>query len=286
MVSIRSAKNQDIEKVKLKLRAEATRKTLMVLLCPKRVSKLLSDIDGLCQRESNDHNQDSGEVNKLIRNSTVQLLHQSQALIRRILRHGDSAIDEHSREQPSQAATVQRKSLNTVRKTEWGLTQLSYSEFQNKALEKGAKIAHLITKVYPEFPKAVKRPNLEQDLAKEELKWHKLWKVEQDSPSFRKEVLRLGAAHSIQDIRKVSASFPSATSCTDGLHVKAIQLLSDPMIESLAKLYRLAEAYGGYPEELAHMIIKMIPKTDGTSRPIVLFRSVYRLHGRLLGKRN
>ena len=32
------------------------------------------------------------------------------------------------------------------------------------------------------------------------------------------------------------------------------------------------------------MVIKLLPKPDGTHRPIVLFRSVYRVHGRLLGR--
>ena len=275
LIKMRTGQHNVIEQAKLKSKAAITLKNLKVLLCPKRLTTFVTNIGGLVRNDDHTENK-THEVHTSIRDKTLQVLKQSQVLLRSILSRGHKALDDTSSQQLCQASAQLREYFDIARKVEWGITKLSYSEFQDKALDKGAKIAHLITKVCPEFPKAEKRLSLQQELAQEELKLHKLWRVEQEAPSFRKEIVEIGGSHTIQAIRKVSSSFPSATSCTDGLHVNAIQLLSDPLLAILAKLYRLAEAYGGYPSELAQMLIKMIPKTDGTCKPIVLFRSVYR----------
>ncbi len=40
---------------------------------------------------------------------------------------------------------------------------------------------------------------------------------------------------------------------------------------------------GGLPQQLKHMTVKLIDKKAGGFRPIILYRSIYRLLGRILG---
>ncbi len=57
-----------------------------------------------------------------------------------------------------------------------------------------------------------------------------------------------------------------------------IGLLSDDALEILATMCNLWELGGCYPRFMEAVIVKLLVKKDGGSRPIMLFRSVFRIH--------
>ena len=56
--------------------------------------------------------------------------------------------------------------------------------------------------------------------------------------------------------------------------------MSDQLVGPLATLLHAVEFAGKYPKEIEEIFVKLIPKKDGTTRPIVLFRSLTRLMGK------
>ena len=167
-----------------------------MLVCPKRITTFVTHIKGLARSEDSSDGSTLDECT-VVQENIMKEFKQAQALLRKVLSRGHKALDERSSSQLSYASDQLRKHLDYSRKVEWKIAKMSYSEFQDKALQKGAKIAHLITKVSPEFSKPTRRLSLQEQLDQEELKWHKLWKVEQDPPCFRQQVVRIGGFHSI-----------------------------------------------------------------------------------------
>ena len=83
--------------------------------------------------------------------------------------------------------------------------------------------------------------------------------------------------HSTEEIKKAASSFGKGTSNYEGLPPKYIAIMSDQLVESLATLLHAVEYAGKYPKEIEEIFVKLIPNKDGTTRPIVLFRSLARL---------
>jgi hypothetical protein len=71
----------------------------------------------------------------------------------------------------------------------------------------------------------------------------------------------------------------------DGIPIRCISMLSNDLVEALSGMFHLATMFAHYPKEMEHMAVKLLSKKDGTFRPIILFRSLFRLHGRLLASR-
>ena len=148
----------------------------------------------------------------------------------------------------------------------------------------GARIAHKITKLTPTTAPMATRPDFIHEVSLEEAKWNKLWQVSRTPTDFSTCEVAMGDRFTPSDIANAAASFEFGTSCLDGLPIKCIGLCSTAMLEALSHLFHIATFFAYYPLALGKMAVKLIDKKDGTFRPIILFRSLFRLHGRLLAR--
>ena len=83
------------------------------------------------------------------------------------------------------------------------------------------------------------------------------------------------------DLRSVSAAFPRGTAETyDGFHVSHYRLLSDCALHVLCDVLELCECLCIMPTELQTVEIALIPKPKGGHRPIGIYTSLERLHGK------
>ena len=170
---IKTAKQEGNEHVQLDAKVATILRDLKVLVCPKRITTFVTHIKGLARSEDSSAEHTLME-NIIVRDKVLQVFKQTQILFRKILSRGHKALEEMSRLQLNDATDQLRDYLDYSRKVEWKISKQSYSEFQDKALQRGAKIAHVITKVAPEFSKPTKRLSLQEELVQEEMKWHKL----------------------------------------------------------------------------------------------------------------
>ena len=82
----------------------------------------------------------------------------------------------------------------------------------------------------------------------------------------------------ISDIRLAAMSFPIDTGLgPDNIAPRALARLSDQALASLINVLHLVEKKGKWPEELDLVMIVMLPKPDGGSRPIGLFPTLIRI---------
>lgn len=82
-------------------------------------------------------------------------------------------------------------------------------------------------------------------------------------------------------IRKASASFKNRKSCPCGLHPRHLAMLSDELLEAVARQWTFWERYGQVPRQERQLTIALTDKPDGGLRPIALFRAAYRMMARV-----
>ena len=75
-------------------------------------------------------------------------------------------------------------------------------------------------------------------------------------------------------IRSAPEGFRSATSAADGLHPRHVALLSVPLLTALALFFWVCEAGTWWPEELADVIVRLLPKDSGGHRTVAVFHSL------------
>jgi ribonuclease HI len=167
---------------------------------------------------------------------------------------------------------------------EWGTSKKEYSAFRDQALLGGARVAHQITKLAPSVPVDIHRPNFIEEVETEELKWHSLWKTQSTPTDFSTNSVAQGRRFTPAKIAHAASTFAFGTSCLDGIPIKCISLCTTSLLEALSLLYHISMFFAYYPPDMGSMVVKLIDKKDATFRPIVLFRSLYRLHGRLLAE--
>ena len=81
----------------------------------------------------------------------------------------------------------------------------------------------------------------------------------------------------VDQMRRAALSFPADTGVgADNISPRALARLSDGALESLIRILHLAEDSGRWPDELNLVLVVLIPKADGGTRPIGLFPTVIR----------
>ena len=84
------------------------------------------------------------------------------------------------------------------------------------------------------------------------------------------------------EVRKAAAGFRAATSLgAEGLHPRALTLLSDQALEAFIALLIECSEYGHLPDCASFVIAKLIPKPSGGHRAIGLYAAIYRVWGAL-----
>ena len=86
-------------------------------------------------------------------------------------------------------------------------------------------------------------------------------------------------------IRKVSNTFKLRTTKIDGWHPRQYASLSDEALSALGYIFGLCEHMGLWPTEQSNLLVCLIPKPDGDRRPILHFRSGFRLWSRCAQRR-
>ncbi len=119
--------------------------------------------------------------------------------------------------------------------------------------------------------------------------WKKWWEAKAVEPATIEEEVWFQAPSSrkptILELKAVSRSFKTVTSCPDKLHPRQIESLSNDTLEALSWIICFWEAGAGHPIEEQVVLTKLIPKQSGPGlRPINLFRTIVRLHHRLRGQ--
>ena len=84
----------------------------------------------------------------------------------------------------------------------------------------------------------------------------------------------------VKEIRDSSKSFKKRTTAVEGWHPRHFSWLSDPMLESLSAMWYVCELQLVWPEQEEELLAKLIPKASGGLRPIMWYRSMYRVFAR------
>ena len=157
----------------------------------------------------------------------------------------------------------------------------------------GGKTAHSFSKVVSEPPvrhvvtttgEATSSPTAQ--LEGQVSKWEALWCTGLAPPELEWETAiteDLIAAIPLltpDTLRDCSKSFKRPTTKVDGWHPRQYQHLSDIALRCLALLFRAYEARGEWCSHQCSLLVCLIPKPNGDRRPILHFRSGYRVWAR------
>ena len=118
-------------------------------------------------------------------------------------------------------------------------------------------------------------------------KWNDLW-----APSSTSNKIDWGNAEFGKtdpprhgELRGIARSFKLRTTKVDGWHPRQFAALSDGALDALGYLFALYENTGHWYNEQTDLLVCLIPKPDGDRRPILHFRSTFRLWSRWAQKR-
>ena len=178
-------------------------------------------------------------------------------------------------------------------------SRAGWHQWQTDALEAGAAAAHR----YIKEPAAWKpQTTLRTDgtitadpcllLEKQAEEWHSEWQAAPQEPvpgellwwaSLDSQANKAEALGCVEPdaIRTASKRFRETTATSiDGLHVRHFSLLCDTGLRVLSVLFLAMEASGKIPAQVRALLVILLPKPTGGTRPIDLFPAVMRLWGR------
>jgi hypothetical protein len=102
-----------------------------------------------------------------------------------------------------------------------------------------------------------------------------------NSISWEEQMLQHLPAITIKQFRAVANSFNKNTTHIDGWHPGQFGSLSEEAVLSLIGLFHACESSGCWPSVQQSLHVLMLPKPDGDKRPILQFRSAFRLWSRI-----
>ena len=116
-------------------------------------------------------------------------------------------------------------------------------------------------------------------------KWADIWKQAGERARFpRAQDYPALPALNAARLRSAALTFPVGTGVSfDNISPRSFARLPDLALDLLAAILMACEKLGWWPEALEMVIIVLIPKDDGDTRPIHLYASVIRLWGRARG---
>ena len=128
----------------------------------------------------------------------------------------------------------------------------------------------------------VLRRRLTRILDAERSKLRNLWQASDERPQVNVHTPWAGDSPlpplTPDDLRKASRTFSEQTSSTyDGFHPRHFSLMSDPALETLGILFQAIECLGEMPQSNSQVIVALIAKATGGTRPIGLYPGSERL---------
>ena len=186
-----------------------------------------------------------------------------------------------------EAHDEQVKVEHKLQATEW---QVYVEEALTTKVAAGFRLAHIAE--LEDTPKVLGKEGfstgLRNILDEETRKWKELWEVGTGENSFEDELLRqevkMMPPLSAEEIRAAAMSFKKFTSNIEGCSPRQVGQLSTSCLEVLAKIFYSCECLGLYPRVLEQKLVKLLVKKDGGTRPIMLFRTLYRIHAKARGE--
>ena len=163
-----------------------------------------------------------------------------------------------------------------------------------KATEGSASQAHALSKrpdlpplrlaeaaqSYPKGSGITKDTSATSVLKEAHAKWKTLWVSDHPPPSWQDVTFPQPTLKTITQLRETAKSFKNKTTKVDGWHPKQFGYLSDKALTTLSILFGLYEKTGIWAEHQQDLLVCLIPKPDGDRRPILHFRSAFRLWSR------
>ena len=116
--------------------------------------------------------------------------------------------------------------------------------------------------------------------------WAELWDEGAEyNAMIEDELVEELEALTVPELKQAALSFPADTGLgADNISPRALARLSDEALASLIRILHLAEKQGKWPKELDLVMIVLLPKPDGGSRPIGLFPTLIRVWMRARSK--
>ena len=85
----------------------------------------------------------------------------------------------------------------------------------------------------------------------------------------------------LAQLRRASAAFSARTSTSaDGFHPRHFSWMPDSLLECWAVIWGIIEDTGAFPDQIARVLIPLIPKAEHGLRPIASFVALYRVASR------
>ena len=186
-----------------------------------------------------------------------------------------AAIDAHVAEADAAADDWRRR--------EWRVRSDAWHSFARDALSGSAGPAHRLARLAA--PVDAGAGSVADQLAAATASWSAMWRTDIAPPDFSEQRVPVGPPASPDELRAAARTFSARTAAPDGCSPRHFALLGDEGAAAMAALFRLGEIFGVHAVALEQLCIRLIPKRNGGFRPICLFRSVARLHFRLLADR-
>ena len=124
---IREIKDDALETRMLGKKADAIQRGLVVILNPAQIKKFTINIDASSEQDPSAAQEENQPRNQEIRENAMITLRESQAFLRRIVRHRDKAVDNDTIARFVRTAETLRDHMNFIRKAEWKIKGESYS---------------------------------------------------------------------------------------------------------------------------------------------------------------
>ena len=122
-------------------------------------------------------------------------------------------------------------------------------------------------------------------LTAQAVKWASLWASQEDKWDINLAGIDLGVMEewdllTAKEIRDAARSFKKRTTAVEGWHPRHFGWLSDDMLNALSRLWHVCETQLVWPSQEEELLAKLIPKASGGLRPIMWYRSMFRVYSR------
>ena len=91
--------------------------------------------------------------------------------------------------------------------------------------------------------------------------------------------------YSVQDIRTVTKTFKKDTTRMGGWHPRQVGFLTDGMLEALRRIWFLEEWAQVMGSQESQLFVRLLGKRNGGWRPIMLYRTMFRIQGKLQARK-
>ena len=116
-------------------------------------------------------------------------------------------------------------------------------------------------------------------------KWGSIWQTGRSAWDVRKAGLQVGGLEAGEtlkaaELRNAAKSFKKKTTAVEGWHPRHLAAFSDDLLDRLGEIFKLFEVAVWWPSSESCLLTKLIPKPKGGLRPVMWFRTLYRVYAR------